>query len=162
LLVGRLIKRIKTIKLNTIKFYSIPIIVLISLLALTAVAQEQKPGCNPSSCGPGDTKKSEAKVITTMRNDLQLVITKMAKANKGFNQNVTGLQISAGSTDDESLLFIYQSSAAVKAELISKLASNQVLPALRENATQPLTSKQQMVASLQGEIELLTTQVEKL
>lgn len=129
---------------------------------VTATAQEKKAGCSPSACGPGDTKKGEAKVITSMRSDLQAVIDKMAKTSNGFSEDVTGLRIESGANDDESLLFIYQSASIVKNELASKLQADQLLQALKEPSIQPSANKQQLVASLQKEIMLLTSQVDKL
>ena len=137
-------------------------VALLGLHTATAIAQEKKEGCNPSSCGPGDTKKGEAKAITSMRSDLQSVIDKMAKSDKGFSHQVTTLQIEAGATDDESLLFIYQSASFVRTELTTKLPTDQLLPVLKETPTKPSTNKQQLVASLQKEIKALTTQVDKL
>jgi hypothetical protein len=144
------------------KYIAIAIWVALFFNAATLVAQEKKQGCNPSSCGPGDTKTGEAKVITSMRSDLQSVIDKMAKSDKGFSQNVTGLQIESGANDDESLLFIYQSASLVRTELITKLQADQVLPVLKETSIQPSANKQQLVASLQKEIKLLVTQADKL
>ena len=37
---------------------------------LFAQAQEMKKGCNPSSCGPNDTKVEEAAIVTNLRNAL--------------------------------------------------------------------------------------------
>jgi hypothetical protein len=143
------------------KYIAITIwVALLGLNAGTVIAQEKKAGCNPSSCGPGDTKTAEAKVITSMRSDLQSVIDKMAKSGKGFSQEVTNLQIEAGATDDESLLLIYQSAAFIKTELAAKLRTDELLP--RETTTKPAANKQQLVASLQKEIKALITQVDKL
>jgi hypothetical protein len=133
-----------------------------SFNAATVVAQEMKADCNPSSCGPGDTKKGEAKVITSMRRDLQAVIDKMAKSDKGFSQDVTGLQLEAGTNDDESLLFIYQSATLVRTELTTKLQADQLLPVMKEISMKPSANKQQLVASLQKEIKAFSTQVDKL
>ena len=142
------------------KYIVIAIWVTVLFNAATLVAQEKKPGCNPSSCGPGDTKTGEAKVITSMRSDLQSVIDKMAKSGKGFSQDVTNLQIEAGANDDESLLLIYQSATFIKTELASKLQADELL--LTETTMKPATNKQQLVASLQKEIKALITQVDKL
>ena len=142
------------------KYIVIAISVTVLFNAATLVAQEKKPGCNPSSCGPGDTKTGEAKVITSMRSDLQSVIDKMAKSGKGFSQDVTNLQIEAGANDDESLLLIYQSATFIKTELASKLQADELL--LTETTMKPATNKQQLVASLQKEIKALITQVDKL
>ncbi len=58
---------------------------------------EQKPGCNPSACKPGDTKKEEAQVITDLRADLVL----LAEAWK--TGTLESMDLTAGSSDVESL-----------------------------------------------------------
>ncbi len=86
----------------------------------------------------------------------------MAKSDKGFSQDVTGLQLEAGTNDDESLLFIYQSATLVRTELTTKLQADQLLPVMKEISMKPSANKQQLVASLQKEIKALSTQVDKL
>lgn len=69
--------------------------------SLMLFAQEAKPDCQPKSCSvkdkkscsPGDTKKEEAKIITTLRADLQALKTR---------NNVKG-NIIIGVDDDHSL-----------------------------------------------------------
>jgi hypothetical protein len=142
----------------------ISMIVALTLLAVgSALAQaESKPSCNPQACGPAGTKTEEAKAITGMRSDLQAVLTKLATTNVGVNEQLTGTEISKGSTDDESLLFIYQSAFSVHSELVSKVPSDKILPELKNHDLQPSANKQELVATLKKEIKLLNKQVERL
>jgi hypothetical protein len=123
---------------------------------------QTKPGCNPSSCGPSGTKTEEAKAITDMRQDLQVVISKLAKSGTTINEQIIATQISQGSTDDESLLYIYQTAFSLHTELIAKVNAAKLLPELKSNTLQPSSNKQQLVANLKKEIKLLADQVEKL
>ena len=142
---------------------SLFILVALTALAVGAFAQsESKASCSPQACGPAGTKTEEAKAITGMRSDLQTVLTKLAKSDAGVDEQLTGTEISKGSSDDESLLYIYQSAFAVHSELISKVPSDKILPELKNHNLQPSANKQQLVATLRKEIRLLNDQVDKL
>ena len=70
--------------------------------------------CDKKSCGPEGTKKEEAAVITTMRTDLQTVITRIAKSPIGFDKTIREMTIEKGASDDESLLFISQAASSIR------------------------------------------------
>jgi len=132
-------------------------------LSISASAQSDlKPACNPKSCGPESTKTEEAKVISGMRNDLQMAVGKLAKLKIGSNQGWSNTKISKGENDDESLLFIYQTAFSVHAELLAKLDSEKLLPEFKSYNWEPIGNKQQLVAILRKEIKLLNDQVDRL
>ena len=118
--------------------------------------------CDKTSCGPEGTKKGEAKVITSLRADLQSVINKMSQSSVGFDKQVAELALVQGNNDDESLLFISQAATVIRQELLTKLDATKLIASLREYKPSTFTTKQQMVASLKKEINLLVHQAEKL
>ena len=122
---------------------------------------QEKPSCSPKSCGPENTKTAEAKVITNMRNDLQTAIGALDKTDVDLSEQLTNRQIAKGSSDDESLLIIYQTVISVRSELTSKIESEKILPALKE-PLMPTSNKQQLVANLKTEIKLLAEQASQL
>jgi hypothetical protein len=121
-----------------------------------------KPACDKTSCGPEGTKTAEAKSITTLRSDLETVITKMAKSTVPFDKNVSSMKITKGSTDDECLLYISQAATSVRHELVSKLEPSKLIPSLKKYEPIIASNKQQMMASLKKEIEVLADQADKL
>jgi hypothetical protein len=125
-------------------------------------AQETKPGCDKTSCGPEGTKKAEAVVITAMRNDLQAVIAKMSKSAVSFDKDVVEMEITKGGTDDECLLYISQAASAVRFELVNKVDPSKLNASLKNYKPGNFPNKQKMVSGLKKEIELLTAQVQKL
>lgn len=139
-------------------------IIALSLVFLGAVSASAQSSCSTSAqaCGPSGTKTEEAKVITSMRSDLQTVIGKLAKSNTGLSTQITNVEISQGTNDDESLLFIYQTAFAVHAELVANTDPGKLIPELKKQNLQPSSNKRQLVASLKKEIKLLEDQAEKL
>jgi hypothetical protein len=128
-----------------------------------AVAQSgDKPACDKSSCGPEGTKTGEAKAITTLRSDLEAVITKMSQSSVAFDKNVATMKVAKGGTDDECLLYISQAVNSVRHELVSKLDPSKLIASLKKYEPAVVSNKQQMMASLKKEIEILANQAEKL
>lgn len=121
-----------------------------------------KASCDKKSCGPEGTKKDEAAVITTMRNDLQTVIAKMSKSSLSFDNQLKDMTIEKGASDDESLLYISQVATSIRHELLNKIESSKLVASLKDYKPAASSTKQQMVASLKKEIELLAAQAEKL
>jgi hypothetical protein len=135
---------------------------LVILMPWFAHSQSCAETCDKKSCGPEGTKKSEAAIITTMRNDLQTVITKMANSPLQFDQQIRRMTIQAGSTDDESLWFLSQAAATIRFELLNKIESTKMMASLKNFKPVTVTTKQQMVANLKKEIQVLSSQAEKL
>jgi len=138
------------------------VLILLSAILQFSWAQSCAQSCDKKSCGPEGTKKEEAAVIKTMRTDVQTVLTKMSKSNVSFDKQVADMQIEKGESDDESLLFLSQAVTAIRYELTSKLDASKQIAALKEFKPASSSSKQQMVASLKKEIQLLASQAEKL
>lgn len=137
------------------------VLILLSTVLQFSWAQSCAQSCDKKSCGPEGTKKAEAAVITTMRTDVQTVLAKMSQS-KVFDKQVADMKIEKGESDDESLLFLSQAVTAIRYELTSKLDDSKQIAALKEFKPASSSSKQQMVASLKKEIQLLATQAEKL
>lgn len=138
------------------------LILLLSPLAMPQLLAQEKPGCEPKSCGPENTKTEEAKVITELRQELQEVITKMATSPLKFDAEITAFKIEKGSSDDESVLIIAQTSSAVLSELRSKVPSTKVVAELKNYQSKPGASKQKLMANLKKEVSLLSKQVSAL
>jgi hypothetical protein len=140
------------------------LIVLILLVACSLLTYSQSCAqeCDKKSCGPEGTKKEEAAVISTMRSDLQTVISKMSKSSFLFDSQVKGMAIEKGTSDDESLLFLSQAATSIRHELLNKIESTKLLTSLKEYKPSPSSTKQQLVANLKKEIQLLTVQAERL
>jgi hypothetical protein len=143
------------------------ILVIIAITPSFVAAQSCSPSCDKtcdkkSSCGPEGTKKGEAAVITTMRTDLQTVITKMSKSPVAFDQQVKEMTIEKGANDDESLLFLSQAATTIRFELLNKVESSKMIASLKNFKPGAASTKQQMVTNLKREIEVLTTQAEML
>jgi K+ transporter len=138
------------------------ILILLSAVFQFSWAQSCARSCDKKSCGPEGTKKAEAAVITTMRTDVQTVLTKMSQSNVSFDKQVADMKIEKGESDDESLLFLSQAVTAIRYELTSRLDASKQIAALKEFKPASASSRQQMVASLKKEIQLLASQAEKL
>ena len=72
------------------------------------------------------------------------------------------MKIAKGSTDDESLLFISQAVTSIRYELTSKVETSKQIASIQKYEPSVVSNKQQMVASLQKEIEILANQADKL
>jgi hypothetical protein len=139
------------------------ILLLISGSSFFALAQSCSPAsCDKKSCGPGGTKKEEAAIITSMRNDLQTIILKMSKSSLPFDKQVVEMKIEKGGTDDESLLFISRAATNLRYHLLSQIETSKLVTSLRNYKPENFASKQQMVAALKKEIQILNSQAEKL
>ncbi|HYG01667.1 MAG TPA: hypothetical protein VD927_04435 [Chryseosolibacter sp.] len=138
------------------------VLILLALCTSVTYAQSCAKSCEKKSCGPEGTKKEEAAVITTMRSDLQTVIAKMSKSTFTFDNQLKDLTIEKGASDDESLLFLSQAATTIRYELLSKIESSKLVAPLKEYKPSASSTKQQMVANLKKEIQLLAVQAEKL
>lgn len=142
------------------------IIILIAGIPLVTNGQScdkaASQSCSKTSCGPEGTKKEEAVVIGLMRSDLQKVVIKMSKSELSFDKQVSEMKIEKGSTDDESLLYISQAVTAIRFELLNKVDKTKLVASLKDYQPSRFSTKQQMVTALKKEIEMLTSQVEKL
>lgn len=125
-------------------------------------AQSCAKTCDTKSCGPEGTKKEEAAVITTMRSDLQTVITKISRSSIAIDPQIKELTIEKGGTDDESLFFISQAVTSIRYELLIKIEPSKLVASLKEYKPSASSNKQQMVANLKKEIQLLASQAERL
>jgi len=138
------------------------VLILIATTSFASYSQSCAQRCDKKSCGPEGTKKEEAAVITTMRTDLQTVIKKISKSSFAFDNQLKEMTIEKGASDDESLLFISQAATSIRHELLNKVESTKLVTSLKAYKPSVSTNKQQMVANLKKEIELLATQAEKL
>ena len=138
------------------------ILILLSAFVQFSWAQTCPPSCDKTSCGPEGTKTKEAAVITTMRTEVQTLLTKMTKSNIAFDKQIADMKLEKGENDDESLLFLSQAVTAIRYELTSRLDGSKQLPALKQFKPASSSSKQQMVASLKKEIQLLASQADRL
>ena len=138
------------------------ILAILTMSAYVTSAQSCPQTCDKKSCGPEGTKKEEAAVITTMRSDLQTVITKMSHSSWAFDRQVKEMSIEKGASDDESLLYISQAATSIRYELLSKVEPSKVVASLKDFKPPSSSTKQQMVANLKKEIQLLAVQADKL
>ena len=141
------------------------ILIAIAGLPLLSYAQCDKNGkasCDKASCGPEGTKKGEARVITTLRSDLQGVINKMSTSSVAFDKQISEMKVVQGSSDDESLLFISQAVNSVRYEFLKKVEPSKLVASLQEYKPSSFATKQQMVSALKKEIDMLVSQAEKL
>ena len=139
------------------------VLILFTLVLQFAWAQSCDPkSCEKKSCGPEGTKKEEAAVITTMRTDVETVLAKMSQSKVSFDRQVAEMKIEKGQSDDESLLYISQAVTTIRYELMAKLETSKQIGALKNYKPASSASKQQMVASLKKEIQVLTSQAENL
>jgi len=138
------------------------ILTFLTMSAYVTSAQSCAPTCDKKSCGPEGTKKEEASVITTMRSDLQTVITKMSNSSWSFDKQVKEMSIEKGANDDESLFYISQAATSIRYELLSKVEPSKVTASLKDFKPSASSTKQQMVANLKKEIQLLAVQANKL
>jgi hypothetical protein len=137
-------------------------IIAISAMPLFLAAQSCAQPCDKTACGPAGTKKEEAAVITTLRSDLQTVVSKMSQSSVSFDKGISELKVTRGSTDDESLLFISQAATSIRYELLSKLDASKLIVSLKDYKPGNFSTKQQMMAGLKKEIQLLVNQAERL
>ena len=102
------------------------IVLLIVFYTISFAQVGVKPDCdkpketcsikNKQACSPGNTKTSEASVLTELRKELVTV-----KSSLGFSQ-----EIEAGSTDDESLqIMLTEVNALLKEEGLTEVSSSQ-------------------------------------
>ena len=138
------------------------VLILVAVTSFASYSQSCAQSCDKTSCGPEGTKKEEAAVITSMRTDLQTVITKVSKSSLPIDNQLKNMTIEKGASDDESLLFISQAAASIRYELLNKLESAKLVASLKDFKPSVSSNKQQMVANLKKEIQLLATQAEKL
>jgi hypothetical protein len=147
-------------KLSNMK--TLLVLILLAVCSIATYSQSCAPACDKKSCGPEGTKKEEAAVISTMRNDLQAVITRMSKSSFAFDNQLKEMTIEKGASDDESLLFLSQAATSIRYELLNKIESSKLVASLKEYKPSASMTKQQMVANLKKEIQLLAIQAEKL
>lgn len=72
------------------------------------------------------------------------------------------MEIEKGTSDDESLLFISQAVNAIRFELVNKIEPSKLIASLKDYQPARFSTKQQMVSALKKEIQMLTSQAEKL
>ncbi|ELR70216.1 hypothetical protein C900_03901 [Fulvivirga imtechensis AK7] len=135
---------------------------LLMTLTISQGFAQLKTGCEPKSCGPDNTKVAEAKVITELRSELETVIMSMKNSSIFFSTEITSFEVPAGSSDDESVLFIAQAAAVVRAELVERLPESILMHELRHFRPDPASSKQQVLKNVKIEVSLLTEQVSKI
>jgi hypothetical protein len=86
----------------------------------------------------------------------------MSTSSFAFDNQLKEMTIEKGASDDESLLYISQAATSVRYELLSKIESSKLVASLKEYTPSAAATKQQMVANLKKEIQLLAAQAEKL
>lgn len=130
--------------------------------AVESAMAQSKPGCDPKSCGPDNTKVEEAKVITDLRDQLQSAINKMGSSSYAFDKGIKTYQIPKGSSDDESVLFISQTITCVKRHLKATLPEEKILIELKEGNPALTESKQQVIAQIKKDILFIEKQINQL
>jgi hypothetical protein len=138
------------------------LIILAGSFILATAQSTDKASCDKTACGPEGTKTAEAKSITTLRSDLEAVITKMSKSSLPFDKNISTMRVTKGNTDDECLLYIAQAATTIRYELVSKVEPSKLVPSLKKYEPVIAANKQQIMASLKKEIEILASQADKL
>ncbi|HZI25162.1 MAG TPA: hypothetical protein VFD46_08805 [Chryseolinea sp.] len=138
------------------------VLILLAVCFFATYSQSCAQSCDKKSCGPEGTKKEEAAIISTMRSDLQTVITKMSKSSFSFDNQLKEMTIQKGTSDDESLLYISQAATSIRYELLNKIEPSKLLASLKDYKPSASSTKQQMVANLKKEIHVLAAQAEKL
>jgi hypothetical protein len=121
-----------------------------------------KPVCDKKLCRAEEAKKEGTASIATMRNDLQAVIAKISGSSLAIDRQVKDLTIEEGTSDDESLVNISKAAASVRRELLSKMESSKLVASLKDYQPSLSATKQEMVANLKKEIELLAVQADQL
>ena len=79
-------------------------VIALTLFTLSASMAQEKKGCNPSACKPGDTKVEAAAVITDLRNNLSTFKSHVSSQNLLISD--TNVQV--GGSETESLQIIAQ------------------------------------------------------
>jgi hypothetical protein len=86
----------------------------------------------------------------------------MSKSSLSFDKRIAEMKIEKGTSDDESLFFISQAANSIRHEFVSKIESSKLVVPLREYEPLAVSTKQQMVSALKKEIQILTSQAERL
>jgi hypothetical protein len=141
---------------------SLIVLIIVAISSHATFSQTCSQTCAKQSCGPEGTKKEEAAVIKAMRSDLQTVITKMSKSSLEFDIQLKDMIVEKGTSDDESLLYISQAATSIRYEFMNKIESSRLVSSLKEFKPSGSLTKQQMVASLKKEVQLLKAQAERL
>jgi hypothetical protein len=118
--------------------------------------------CDKQVCEKERSKTAEAALISSMRSDLQTVIEKASKSSVAFDSQLKEATIEEGTNDEESLLYISRVAASIRSEFLNKVESTKLMASLKDYTPSPYSTKQQMVANLKQEIQLLATQAENL
>ncbi|MGB0523319.1 MAG: hypothetical protein ACPGJS_10195 [Flammeovirgaceae bacterium] len=124
-------------------------LVLMSIWVSDQAIAQKTTGCNPKACGPHDTKTSEAKVITNLRDDLGQLKVEMTDQKKFvFSTRITNTKTQKGKSDEESLLILALEIAQVENELRDKVKGvnwenmpHETLPANRAKQVAYLSHK---------------------
>lgn len=136
---------------------------LLILIAFTGISfLSAGQACDKTACGPEGTKTGEAVAITTLRTNLESVITKLSGSSLSLDKEIAEMKIAKGSSDDESLLFISQAASTIRYELLNKVEPSKLIASLRNYKPVNFSTKQKMVSGLKKEIEILVSQAEKL
>jgi hypothetical protein len=86
----------------------------------------------------------------------------MSKSSVPFDKQIVEMKIEKGGTDDESLLFISQAATNLRYHFLSQIETSKLVNSLRNYKPENFSSKQQIVAALKKEIQILNSQAEKL
>ena len=123
---------------------------------------QSKPGCDPKSCSPDNTKVEEAKVITDLRTRLQTSFSKLQATKLPFSNQSISYNVPKGASDDESVMFLLQASNTLKSEIIRVVPKEKILSELINAQMAVPASKQQLVGNLKMDIALLDKQINAL
>jgi hypothetical protein len=139
-------------------------VLLVAILVSTAnwAVAQSKPGCDPKSCGPDNTKVEEAKVITDLRAQLQTSFSKLHLTNLSLGEQLTSYTVPKGTSDDESVMFLMQASTALKNEIIRVVPKEKLLPEISLTTMPVSSSKQQLIGTLKKDIAILEKQINAL
>jgi len=134
-------------------------LVILAVSACVSYAQPCDPGCCKKKCDLSKVKETTS--ISTLRSDLQMVITKMSQSSLAFDKQVTDLTVKNCVCDEEGLRYLSIVATSIRREFMEKIQPAKQVGSLKTHslAAQP---KQQTLASLQKEVELLTAQANLL
>jgi hypothetical protein len=135
-------------------------LVVLAVAAYASYAQTCNPLCCKKTC-EADKAKKETASISTMRSDLQTVITKMSRSSMAFDKQLTDLTVKNCVCDEEGLRYLSTVATSIRREFVQKVDPSKLVASLKEHGRASLP-EQQTLAGLKKEIQLLSAQADLL
>ena len=130
--------------------------IIVAVSAYASHAQSCVPGCCKKTC---EAAKTETASVSSLRSDLQTVITKMSQSSWGFDKQVTDLTLKNCVCDAEGLRYLSTVATTVRRAFVEKIEPSKLVASLKDQAS---PSSHETLAGLQKEIQLLTAQADLL